>query len=933
MHAVLLPGKLNVCHGNAQSICARKSNKLEELKLILQNSKVSVACLTESWLSSKNSDRSVAIPGFKVHRNDRSYRRGGGIVVYIEEHLPCSRMFSTQLSDESIDKTECLALELRPGREKVLLIVVYNPPDNDCARFLEEKLVDLAGRYNHVLLIGDFNTDLSRPSRRRDSFQSMLQNLAMTSVGSEPTYFHREGCSQLDLLITSDIGRMLRFSQVSFPALSQHDLIFGSLDFDAAPRRKINAYRDYVNFNANALENGIRSIPWGDFDSLEDPNDLLRFFTTHLKQVHDHCIPLRNSNIRNEHNAWFNADVGRSILERDLAYRDWRRAPPDAKQAAWNRYKALRNRTNSLITTTKAEYVNRLLDHRLPQPTLWKRLKRVGMGKDTAPIACDFHPDQVNGVFLSNYTASDPARRPRNETQPSPHCFSFHPVEYWEVINAIWDVNSNATGLDGLPIKFIKLVLPLVVHQVTHMFNRIITTSTFPRAWKHAKVLPLRKKPQINSLENLRPISILCALSKAFEKLLEQQMSAFISNHNLLSEHQAGFRKGQGVQTAVLRVYDDLASVVDKKGSAVLVLLDFSKAFDTIPHAKLCSKLETQFNFSASAVSLVESYLEERSQTVFCGDQQSESGEITSGVAQGSVLGPRFFCCHINDLPTIVNNCSVQMYADDVQLYIARRGPSSRDLVRLVNEDLARISEWCTRNKLIVNQSKSKAIFMRGQRRNISRTDLMPNVTMDGINISWTESASNLGFVMQSDLRWDGFISQQCGKIYAGLRTLSSCVSAAPAETKLKLFKTLIFPHFLFGDLLHVNPSAGDMDRLRVALNCCVRFVFGLDRYSRVSHLQQRLIGCPLQNFYAYRACLFIRKLLNTRSPPFLYQKLIISQGRRLQNLVIPANYSTSYASSLFVRGVVYWNTLPTTLKREPSEAIFRKGCLQYFNH
>lgn len=272
------------------------------------------------------------------------------------------------------------------------------------------------------------------------------------------------------------------------------------------------------------------------------------------------------------------------------------------------------------------------------------------------------------------------------------------------------------------------------------------------------------------------------------------------------------------------------------------------------------------------------------------------------------------------------------MYADDVQLYIARRGPGSRDLVRLVNEDLARINEWCTRNKLVVNQSKSKAVFMKGHRRNISRTDLLPSIAMDGINISWTESASNLGYVMQSDLRWDGLIRQQCGKIYASLRSLSSCTSAAPVDTRLKLFKALIFPHFLFGDLLHVNPSAGDMDRLRVALNSCVRYVFGLDRYSRVSHLQQRLIGCPLHNFYAYRACLFIRKLLVTHSPACLFQKLIISQGRRLHNLVIPANYSTSYASSLFVRGVVYWNTLPSSLKREPSEAIFRRGCLQHFN-
>ena len=98
-------------------------------------------------------------------------------------------------------------------------------------------------------------------------------------------------------------------------------------------------------------------------------------------------------------------------------------------------------------------------------------------------------------------------------------------------------------------------------------------------------------------------------------------MSSFITDNNLLSDHQAGFRKGQSIQTAAVPVYDDLAKTLDKKGSAILLLLDFSKAFDTIPHRKLCSKLETQFNFAVSAVNLFESYLTER-------------------VPQGLVLGP-----------------------------------------------------------------------------------------------------------------------------------------------------------------------------------------------------------------------------------------------------------------------------------------------------
>ncbi|XP_038106419.1 uncharacterized protein LOC119766099 [Culex quinquefasciatus] len=231
----------------------------------------------------------------------------------------------------------------------------------------------------------------------------------------------------------------------------------------------------------------------------------------------------------------------------------------------------------------------------------------------------------------------------------------------------------------------------------------------------------------------------------------------------------------------------------------------------------------------------------------------------------------------------------------------------------MVNEDLVSILQWCQQNMLVVNQAKSKALFVKGGRRNAAPTSSLPSIQLD-------------------DLQWDELINQQCGKIYAGLRTLYSSTRAAPVETRLKLFKALLLPHFLFGDLLYVSPSAGAMDRLRVALNSCVRFVYGLNRYSRVSHLQKNLVGCPLDRLFAHRSCLFIWKLITTRSPPLLYQKLVPFRGRRQQNLILPRNNTLAYASSLFVRGAVNWNMLPADLKRTTSEATFKRGCLAFWN-
>ena len=932
LNAVLLPGKLNICHGNAQSLCARKFSKLDEVRNVVLGSKVEIACFTESWLTAKNSDRSISVSGYSVVRNDRVYKRGGGIAVYYREHLICSKVFGTVLTTQSPDKTECMGLEFRVSGQKILLMIVYNPPDHDCTSFLADKLADYAVRYENIFLVGDLNTDMLRPSCRRTHFESLLRNYSLSSVSEEPTFFHNGGCSQLDLLLTNSNEKVKKFGQVSFPGLSQHDLIFASLDFDVSRTSSQRTYRDYVNFDPHALETALLSVPWNQFYEIADPNEAMEFFNAHVKAVHDTCIPLRVSTNRHRHNPWFSDSVRQSLLERDLAYKDWLKATPQTKDAKRQRYKVLRNRANMKVTQAKQQYLSSFLDSTTPSRVLWKRVKSLGVGKDKSLVPCEFDPDEVNRTFVANFTNSIRAERNPEPAPLLPGRFSFQPLRHWEVVNAIWDIRSNAVGMDDLPIAFIKIILPIIVHPITHLFNRFIETSSFPECWKHAKIVPLKKKAHLNDISNLRPISILCALSKAFERLLKQQMASYIEGNHLLTQFQAGFREGHSIKTAVLRVHDDLASIVDKKGSGILLLLDFSKAFDRIPHTKLLAKLEEQFFFSVEAVSLMGSYLRGRKQTVFCGDRRSRSAEVSSGVPQGSVLGPLLFCCHINDLPTVLKYCSIQIYADDVELYVARTGPCARELVRMVNADLERISDWSQRNELHVNPSKSKALYITNRRRRVDGlTPPVPGITMNGQSIEWTDKANNLGFIFQSDLQWDGLIGQQCGKIYASLRTLYCCTSTAPIATRLKLFKSLILPHFLFGDVLHIRPSVSSFDRLRVALNCCVRYVYGLSRYDHVSHLQQNLIGCPFQHLYAYRSCIFLRSILEKQTPNILYERLVRTRGRRLQNLVIPANNTACYGSSLFVRGVINYNLLPASVKRSSSEAIFKSGCTEFW--
>lgn len=368
---------------------------------------------------------------------------------------------------------------------------------------------------------------------------------------------------------------------------------------------------------------------------------------------------------------------------------------------------------------------------------------------------------------------------------------------------------------------------------------------------------------------------------------------------------------------------------MDKGRPVVLLLLDFSKAFDTISHKILCTKLAKHFDFSNHATTLIRSYLTGRTQTVFNNGTYSRSLPISSGVPQGSILGPILFSLYINDLPGVLKFCSIHIFADDVQIYYGCLDNSSAIISRKMNEDLARIHEWSNKNKLVLNVDKTNAIFINNTH---SHNILKPILEFNNLIIEFVEDGVSLGITIQSNLCFDKFIFKQCGKVYASLRTLYATTSFLNIDTKLRLFKSLLLPHFIACDFLLFQSSMYAQSRLQVALNACIRYVFNLNRLSSVSHLQYRLIGCPFIKFAPMRCCLFLFNLARTKLPGYLHEKLNILRSSRSRKYVIPRHYTSKYGNSFFVRGISHWNSLPNDLTKENSKLVFRRKCLEHFN-
>lgn len=240
-----------------------------------------------------------------------------------------------------------------------------------------------------------------------------------------------------------------------------------------------------------------------------------------------------------------------------------------------------------------------------------------------------------------------------------------------EVVEALLRIKTESVGMDGIPLKFVKLILPVILPFLTHLFNFSLTSSTFPTQWKTAKLIPIPKISSPSSTSDFRPISILSSLSKALEYLINKQLCDYLTSFKLISGLQSGFRSKHTTSSALLKITHDMYSACDRKHVNILVLLDYAKAFDSVPYNILLKKMELLFNFSSNLIKLLTSYLKNRIQCVSVSSSFSNCVPVVSGIPQGSILGPLLFLMFINDFPSNVQHSKCHLFADDVQLYIS----------------------------------------------------------------------------------------------------------------------------------------------------------------------------------------------------------------------------------------------------------------------
>jgi hypothetical protein len=907
---------LRFCHFNPGSAV----NHIDEINSVFKDISMHFICVSETWFKKRHTNKMMGISGYRLIRADRiDGRRGGGVGLYVKSGISY-KVLSKSTVDQPVD---FLFVDLKIFGTRILVGVLYCPPGIDGTPYYGPILEELVGIYPVQILMGDLNTDLLKDTVASRNLKDRFNSLSLSVVNTFPTHFQSTNSpSLIDLLITNSPSLVNMFTQVDLPSCNtMHDLIYGSMKFPISDSTTEKPYffRDYSCIDASALRQDVESLDWTPLYSSDNVDDQIGFFNETVSNLFSRHVPLKKGRHKPTINPWFNIHIEKAIIDRNVTYRTWRVERTDELR---NLYKCLRRRVHSLVKTAKREYMKKFLNPKLPSKTLWKNLDSLGIRKDEqAPL--NICLNRLNSFFASNSSHRPLVCPPRLVSNSG---FTFNTVSPSDVFKVIFEIKSNAVGLDEIPIKFLRILINPLLSHITHIFNSSITSGVFPTAWKYSKIIPIAKVADPLKPEDYRPISILPALSKALEMLMRDQMVEYLESNNALDPLQSGFRSGHSTTTALLCITDDIYKFLDEGMFVILVLLDFSKAFDTVNHELLCCKLANLFGFSSSAVNYIKSYLSMRFQRVGSDEALSGSLPTFAGVPQGSILGPLLFSLFINDLCRVIRNSKYHAYADDFQIYDADTISNISICCERINQNLEAISRWSVENGLALNAGKTKAmIICRDQGRLPS---LIPQIKLNGSSIEYSSKVTNLGLTMDDRFSWLPQATEVRNKVNFALSRLWHFADVTPLETRLQLVKSLVLSHFLYCDVIFSQTFCEVTDQLNKAFNSCARYIFQPPPRQSMSDLSRQILTIDLEKYYDLRKCMLMYRLIHIQEPAYLADRLLFGTSQRLRNLITPRHNTTLRADSFFVQSVSKWNSILPSIKMSPSLASFRKAYL-----
>ena len=810
----LNPGPVSAIPGimlNTRSLksVTNRHNKLSQFRSLVSLREAKLICLTETWLDSSISN-SELIPDddFSIYRRDRNGY--GGVLIAIHNATFSSKLRPDLIAECDVD-LEIIVVEIDMGKHgKTAIVNYYNSPTNPSTERVKGfkktlKLVSECG-FKNICVFGDFNlpnlelnTGIPLNSRYfSQEYYDTFNDHNLLHCHSLPT--HRSG-NRLDLILSSNPSIFSDiFTEDTFP--SDHLVVYFSVTLNS--KMLAPAQRTVYNYNkANWVEMRQAILDTDLINVIDNANSdvdkACQLWTQAVQKIASKFIP--KFQIKNKNSPpWIDGEVIHLSNKKETTRRKAHRKNSDT---LWANYRLLRNKLNNLVNSKYISYISNTVDSISKNPKrLWGLLRVkcknknipdvMRMGSELANSARD-KANMFNNFFYSNFTRVTNAFSFPSISEIIDLRLSSTRVTFADIRLILDNLDSNkATGPDEISGRILKECARELTPSITKLCNLSLSQGKFPHSWKLANVVPVYKKGCRDSVENYRPVSLLSIVSKVLERAVINNIYDVLIPKLTLLQH--GFLRGKSTVTQLLSVFHEISSHLDNSGQTDVIYLDFSKAFDSVPHHLLIHKLKS-FGFNGSLLNWIGSYLTNRTQRVVIDGEMSSCLPVVSGVPQGSILGPLLFLLYINDISNDLSSDSkIALFADDAKIF--RHIFSLTDCISL-QSDLSILESWSKIWLMNFNAKKCKVMSIA---RKVKHTF---KYYLNGMILDHVNEFNDLGVIISSNMTWSAHIRSKVSKANQLLGMIRRSIGVhAPVRAKKWLLSSFIKPSILYASVI-----------------------------------------------------------------------------------------------------------------------------------
>ena len=765
--------------------------------------------MNNSHFSTEFFDNSFTV--YRADRHDSSIERGGGVLIAV--HNDYSSELIHLNGDNSIEFV-CVKINVNDTSD-IFLYAAYIPPCSNAAVYEKHRnaINEIPSKpADTTIILGDFNIPQANWISDDDSNVMVQTSVSPVYAADFIEEIQSKGFFQvnsitnshnklLDLIFTNDHSNCEIYSPKPLakidtyhpPLMIQFEWHFKQI-MNNQQNRKFNFNKtDFIKLNNYlALHNFDELFANKDIDDKVDIlHDILHTGiknSTPLQIIKSTTkCPWRNrelQRLKNKKNKEWKKCIGRSDMSSFESafnafkemntqlydqYVDKRKSSlKDDPSQFWNYVKSLKNTDNNPVTM------------RLGDKSSTDQVEQADM------FASFFKENFIQSASTLASTASTTPHVNTTINNHSPPSNEFVIDEYF-IFDELMKINTKkSAGPDGIHPLILRNCSALLYKPLSLIFNESLTRGYFPDKWKFSSVTPIFKKGARSNVENYRPIAKLPTIAKFFESLVNKKLTLLIEKYIVHQQH--GFRKKKSTVTNLSEFVTYALKGINAGSQIDVLYTDFAKAFDRVNHNILITKLHS-YNIPKNLIAWIQSYLSNRRQFVRYGESNSADFSVTSGVPQGSHIGPTLFLLFINDLAThLGDDVFISLFADDVKLVKAIDPQNTLNDTAALQSAINKLKEWCDTNELHLNLSKCEILTLSHK-----HNDILTDYNYGNHVFERVVHHKDLGVLIDHKLKFNEHIESTVSKATATLGFLKRfCYDIPDRQTLKVLFYALV---------------------------------------------------------------------------------------------------------------------------------------------